>query len=106
MRCFVLLVVSWATACGWSEARFLVDGTAAICEAASACAGHHTPEECGEAIVRPDCDYDPSAARRCAAALEEAACVEVGTSTRIMELSLPEDCTQVYSCPWPELSFL
>lgn len=107
MRSCVVLAIPLGIGCGWSEDHFSGEGIDAICEAAAACAGYYTPEECGAVLsVRPDCDYDPGAARRCARAVGEAECVEVGTSLGVMELALPEDCGQVYSCPWPELSIL
>ncbi|HHO50987.1 MAG TPA: hypothetical protein ENK18_08980 [Deltaproteobacteria bacterium] len=107
MQSYVVLVLPLVIGCGWPEDRFSVEGVDAICEAASACAGYYTPDDCRRYLAeRPGCDYDPSAARRCARAVGEAECVEVGTSIGVMELALPEDCGQVYSCPWPELSIL
>lgn len=95
MRPLLLLLL---VGCGWSEDKFAVKGIPAWCEAASDCVGFEVGacEDHIRAVDRSSCDYDPAAARRCYANLEDE-----GTCTPLEALGTasfqgPEDCDLIW----------
>jgi hypothetical protein len=103
MRYSSLLVL---VGCGWSEARFEVEGIDRLCEAASACAGTYDAATCLDLLRTTDrsgCAYDRAAASDCVAELEDAECEPIDPF-ELEALAIPDSCYAAWDCDWLDLS--
>jgi hypothetical protein len=92
--------------CGWSETKFEVRGIEALCERAASCAGTFETAACIDelrATDRTSCDYDSRAARQCAVAAEDAACL-TDPIFQTTTIEVPQPCLEVYDCEWIDLA--
>jgi len=111
----VVSMLIFASACGYSEKKFLVNTTFEFCSLNEYCTESVITAACVDAIRsvdRSSCDYNPKAAKECHKALEEneATCeanLDIDTSTLVYPAicdEVWEGCGSLWEEPYPVVS--